>query len=114
MNEQTNIHSHTTVGKSWNGVRNAIDFSFTFAFRSKEQYLIFKRLWKENYAELSRTIRDRKQQVKSTMRKREYAGKLQRELHELKAQATMQLLMLKAAKQEAQRQYLAAKSNLPT
>jgi hypothetical protein len=43
------------------------------------------------------------------MRKREYAGKLQSEVRNLSAEATAQLLMLQEAKQEANRQYLAAK-----
>jgi hypothetical protein len=43
------------------------------------------------------------------MRKREYAGKHQSELRPLKAEATVQLSMLRSAKQEASRQYVAAR-----
>jgi hypothetical protein len=85
------------------------DFSFAFGFQSKDQYLEFRQIWKQNYAELSTTIRSRKASIKAMMRSRENAGKLQSEAHNLSGEATVQLLMLQAAKHEANRQYLAAK-----
>jgi hypothetical protein len=109
MTENMNIHLKTIAHQNWNTARQAFDFSFVFAFRNKEEYLMFRRLWKENYAALSSTIRSHKNEAKATMRKHEYAGKLQSKVHELKHEATKELLMLQAAKQEANRQYLEAK-----
>ena len=57
MNEQTNIHTQTIINKTWNN-EGGFEFSFAFAFRNKEQYLSFRRLWKDNYAALSVTLRD--------------------------------------------------------
>ena len=113
MKEQTNIHTQTIINKTWNSSEGAFEFSFTFAFRNKEQYLTFRQLWRDNYAALSVALRGRKQLIKSTMRKCEYAGTLQIEVHELKKEATTQLLMLKAAKREAHRQFLAARQVTP-
>src|SRR5215472_6911605 len=109
MIENTNIHTQTIINQSWNPAKHASDFSFVFAFQNREEYLAFRRLWKENYAALSGTIRSQKKETKATMRKHEYAGKLQGQVHGLKREATKQLLMLEAAKQEANRQYLAAR-----
>jgi len=109
MNNQTNIHKQTLIHKTWNSTQGKFDFSFVFAFQNKDQYLDFRRLWKQNYAELSATIRSKKLLIKTTMRSREYAGGLQSDAVSLGAYATAQLLMLKAAKQESNRQYLAAK-----
>jgi hypothetical protein len=109
MNNDTNMHTKTLINKNWNASSRKFDFSFTFAFKSKEQYLEFRRLWKQNYAALSRTIRNQKASIKTTMRKLEYVGKLQSEARNLSAEATAQLLMLSDARREANRQYLAAK-----
>ena len=109
MTEPKNIHTQTIINRDWNTATRAIDVSFVFAFYSKEQYLTFRRLWKENYAALSCTIRRQKEQIKTTQRQREYAGQLQSKAHELKREAATQLLMLHAAKQEAHRQYLASR-----
>lgn len=109
MNNQINIHKKTIIDKAWNMNTGKWDFSFKFSFQNKQQYLDFRRLWKQNYAELSATIRAQKALIKATMRKREYAGKHQSETHKLSTEATVQLLMLKAAKQEANRQYLASR-----
>ena len=107
--KETNIHTKTIINKAWNTIESRFDFSFVFAFRSKAEYLDFRRCWKANYTALSQSIRGLKALVKATLRKRAYAGKEQSELHVLAAEATVQLLMLKAAKLEANRQYLAAK-----
>jgi hypothetical protein len=109
MKNETNIHNKTIINKAWNSSKGKFDFSFLFAFQNREQYLEFRRFWKQNYAALSATIRTCKAMIKATMRKREYAGKLQSEAHNLGAEATAQLLMLNEAKQEANRQFLAAK-----
>ena len=109
MIEYTNMHNKTTVNKTWNSSKSTFDISFVFAFQNKEGYLSFRQLWKENYAVLSGTIRSHKKDTKSMMRKSEYAGQLKSKVHDLKLEATKQLLMLRAAKQEANRQYLAAR-----
>ncbi|SRR5258708_5338092 len=109
MNNDTNIHIKTIINKAWEMTKRKFDFSFIFAFQNKQQYSEFRRLWKQNYASLSATIRAQKALIKATMRLSEYGGKLQNEAHKLSAEATVQLLMLKAAKQEANRQYLAAR-----
>jgi hypothetical protein len=109
MNKDTNMHTKTIINKTWNSSSGKFDFSFAFAFQNKEQYLEFRRLWKQNYAALSTTIRNHKASIKETMRKHEYAGKLQSEACNLSAEATAELLMLSEAKREANRQYLAAK-----
>jgi len=107
--KETNIHSKTITHKAWNQVKGRFDHSFDFVFQTKEQYLEFRLCWKENYANLSESIRGLKALIKATMQKREYAGKHQCELRTLKSEATVQLSMLRSAKQEANRQYLAAK-----
>ena len=108
MTQEINIHTHTIINKSWNVTKSSFDYSFSFVFQGKEQYLTFRRQWKENYAVLSRTIRSQKAEIKAITRKLEYAGLLQSKSHELRQEATRQLLMLRAAKQESHRQYLAA------
>ncbi len=109
MIEKKNIHINTIINKAWNPSGGKFDFTFVFLFRNKEEYLEFRRFWKENYAALSNTIRNQKREVKATQRKREYAGRLQCKLHELKRDATIQILMLRAAKQEANWQYKQAR-----
>jgi len=109
MNSETNIHKETIINKAWNTTEGKFDFSFVFSFQNRDQYLDFRRHWKKNYAELSATIRSQKALIKATMRRREYAGTIQSETLSLSAEATVQLLMLKAARHEANRQYLASK-----
>src|SRR5687767_2449948 len=107
--KETNIHTKTIINKAWNSAAGRFDHSFVFAFQTKAEYLEFRRCWKAHYAALSQSIRGLKALVRATMRQREYAGKQQSEVHSLAAEATVQLRMLEAAKQEANRQYLAAK-----
>jgi hypothetical protein len=107
--KEPNIHSKTAAHRTWNQLDNRFEHSFDFVFRTKEEYLEFRRCWKENYAALSESIRGLKASIKAIMRKREYAGKEQSELHRLKLKATVELAMRRSAKQEASRQYLAAK-----
>ena len=107
--KEPNIHSKTATHKAWNLKTARFDHSFDFAFQTKEQYLEFRSCWKENYAALSQTSRNLKALIKATMQSREYAGKPQSELHVLKSEASMQLAMRRSAKQEANRQWLAAR-----
>jgi hypothetical protein len=101
---RTNIHAQTSTTKTWNPAANRFEFSFAFAFRTREQYLEFRRQWKENYAALSTSLRHQKALIRETMRNHEHAGTQQVQLLEWKREATLQLLMLKSAKQEAGRQ----------
>ena len=109
--KETNMHSKTITNKTWNQVNGRFDYSFDFVFRTKDEYLEFRRCWKGNYAALSESIRAVKASIKATMRQREYAGPQQSDLHRLKREATLQLLMQRSAKQEACRQYLAARQS---
>src|SRR5690242_2419152 len=109
MNE-INIHTKTITDKTWNQVAGRFDHAFVFAFQTKAEYLEFRRCWKASYTTLSQSIRGLKASVKVTMRQREYAGEQQKELHVRRAEATVQMLMLAAAKLEASRQYAAAKA----
>lgn len=104
-----NIHTQTTSNKTWDPVERVFQFTFTFAFGTREQYLDFRRHWKEYYAVLSTSLREQKQLVRATMRSGAKAGEHQARVRSLKAEARLQLLMLASAKQEANRQYLAAK-----
>jgi len=108
--KETNMHSKTLINQAWNSEKSRFDYAFVFAFQTNAEYLEFRALWKIGYAELSQSIRGLKASVKATQRQREYAGKQQAEIHRQKTEATVQLLMLKAAKLEANRQYLAAKA----
>jgi hypothetical protein len=108
--KETNIHTKTIINKAWNSSAGRFDHSFVFAFQTKAEYLEFRRCWKANYATLSQSIRGLKASVKATMRQREYAGKEQSELRICKAEATVELLMVTAAKCEAARQHSAART----
>src|ERR1043166_8490820 len=85
MNETTNLHTQTAIARTlWNPADGRIEYTFTFAFRGREQYLQFRRLWKENYAALSRSIRAEKDRIKTAMRAREYAGDFQNHTRQLR------------------------------
>ncbi len=79
-----------------------------FTFNSKETYLAYRSEWKANYKALSQQIRETKVDIKETQRAKGYAGSMQYELLKLRKKSTAMLEELKLAKQEAQRQYLAA------
>jgi len=111
--KEMNIHSKTITHKTWNQANGRFDHSFDFVFRTKDEYLEFRRCWKANYAALSESIRHLKASIKALMRQREYAGQQQCDLHRQKREATLQLLMLRSAKQEASRQHLAARQVNP-
>ena len=82
----------------------------TFAFNSKETYLAYRSNWKAQYNELSQQIRELKSDIRQTQQAKEYAGSMQYELIKLRARATFMLEQRELSKQEAQRQYLAAKA----
>lgn len=77
-------------------------------FNTREQYLAARAAWKVEYKALSATIRNTRQAIKDADRNGEYSGMLHFNLRQQQAQATAMLEELKAAKAEAQRQYLAA------
>ena len=97
-----------------------------FAFTNKEEYLAYRSNWKAQYKELSQQIRDRKfcrwygslqlpERKTEAMQKR-YDALVKKEgfayssyVYPLKKKATLMLEELALAKQESQRQYLAAK-----
>jgi hypothetical protein len=108
--KENNIHSETIIHRTWNQTENRFDYSFVFAFQTKATYLEFRRCWKQSYAALAESIRGLKSSIKALMRQREYAGQHQSDLEACKRVATVQLAMLRAAKHEANRQYLAAKA----
>jgi hypothetical protein len=106
----TNTHTETIIQRNWNAAENRFDYSFVFAFRTKDTYFEFRRCWKQSYLALTASIRGLKASIKTLMRQREYAGQHQSDLEACKRVATVQLAMLHAAKCEANRQYLAAKT----
>jgi len=77
-------------------------------FNSKDSYLAWRGQWKAEYRGLSQSIRQVKIAIREKMRAREWAGGEQWKLSQLRAEATARLELLKEAKAEAQRQYLAA------
>lgn len=81
----------------------------TYMFNNKETYLAYRSNWKANYKSLSQQIRELNRDIKETQQEKGYAGNMQYLKLKLRAQATAALEELKAAKQEAQRQYQAAK-----
>jgi hypothetical protein len=96
-----------------------------FTFTTKEEYLQYRKEWKENYKQLSQQIRDFKfaRWYRSLGEKRRTPEGLARYqkieakyktncfyVRGLKVRATSMLAELKLAKEEAQRQYLAAKA----
>jgi hypothetical protein len=107
--KESNLHSQTIIHETWNPIHFRFDYFFEFAFRTRGQYVDFRRDWKQNYAALSQAIRGLKALIKATMRKREYAGTQQVELCRLKSDATLQLMMRRSSKQEANRQYVVAR-----
>ena len=79
-------------------------------FKTKEEYLQYRKDWKREYAELSQTIRETKAEINRRFKEYEYAGILQSELVlKLKPQAKAMLIERAWSKEEAQRQYLASK-----
>lgn len=97
----------------------------TAKFNSKETYLQYRKMWKERYAALSQTIRDLKWCRKLANQGTERYNAIRKQ-HETqwgfspqglawhyRQEATAQLLELKMAKEEAQRQYLASRGLQP-
>jgi len=108
------------INKTWNSTQGRFNYLFTFAFRSKADYLAFRQQWKENYVALSKSIRDLKASIKTSMRKRGNASEAPREilgilgaqqgnLRALKSEASMQISMRLAGKRMAGHQYRESK-----
>jgi len=104
------IDKSTTTIRSWNPTTKRYDFTFKFAFDSKETYLDFRAQWKKEYAELSASIRDTKKQIRETQKAGNYAGSLQAFLRQERWEASRMLAMRVASKVEANRQYQAQKA----
>lgn len=82
-------------------------------FKTKEEYLQYRKDWKQEYAELSKTIRETKAEINRRFKDNEYAGILQSNLAlKLRPQAKAMLIERAWSKEEAQRQYLAAKTQV--
>lgn len=82
-------------------------------FKTKEEYLQYRKDWKQEYAELSKTIRETKAEINRRFKDNEYAGILQSNLTlKLRPQAKAMLIERAWSKEEAQRQYLAAKTQV--
>jgi hypothetical protein len=97
-----------------------------FTFTTKEEYIAYRANWKAEYSKLSQQIRDRKfcrwygslqlPERKSEAMQKRYDALVKKEgfscayVTPLKNKATEMLEELKAAKVEAQRQYLATKA----
>lgn len=94
-------------------------------FNSKETYLAYRSEWKANYKQLSQQIRDfkfarwyqtlgeKRQTPEGDARLLKISNQYKTNcfyVHGLKIKATSMLAELKLAKEEAQRQYLAAKA----
>ena len=93
---------YTITDKDWTGAYtklgvNFVIYKFDFMWETKEEYLDFVRLWKEQYAELSTRLKKAKLDVKDAMR----AGGGWREqghVMSLKGQAHMLLQMREQGK----------------
>lgn len=81
-------------------------------FNSKETYLACRSNWTAQYNALSQQIRELNNDIKVTQREKGYAGSMQYQKLKLRAQATAMIEELKEAKAEAQRQYLASKTEM--
>lgn len=81
----------------------------TFNFNSRETYIAFVRNWKAEYATNSEAIRDLKREIKELQKADEYAGDQQMRREYLRRAQRKLLVERQESKEEAQRQYLAAK-----
>ena len=80
-------------------------------FNSKETYLAYRSEWKASYKALSKEIREERQQIRS---QRGIESSQYYYLKGLKEKAIAMLEERHWSKEEAQRQYLAAKATLAT
>lgn len=81
-------------------------FQFTFGFKTREEYLEFVKAWKAEYAQASKDQRELK-----LSRKGQPAGvgnSINASVHAWKPYLTAAIALRKAAKVEAQRQWMAA------
>lgn len=83
-----------------------------FTFTNKEEYLAYRSSWKDEYKELSKTIRELKANIRETQKNRENAGRLRYVRNRDRKAARTMLDDLKLSKVEAQRQYLEQKQSL--
>ncbi len=89
----------------------SIDYTFSFEFKGREEYLEFRREWKERYKQLSADIRKAKNNLKNEMRSQaaepdhEWYSVWKLEGHKLTLQeeARMMMQLVEAAKKEANR-----------
>lgn len=88
-----------------------IDYTFSFEFSTRKEYLEFRKGWKEEYLRISKDIRKAKHDLKNEMRRQagdncEYYSVWKQEGHKLTLQehARMMMQMVEAAKHEADKQ----------
>ena len=75
-------------------------------FNTKEDYLTYRKEWKILYKTLSQEIRDTKNLVKNGMRNGDYMYREQWKREGLRSKATVMLVELSEAKENAQASYL--------
>lgn len=80
-------------------------------FKTKEEYLAYRKQWKADYSQLTQEIRETKKEIRELQRNKNYAGTLQYHKLRLREYASLMIKELKTAKIEAQMQYLAAYGN---
>ena len=87
-------------------------FSFVFSFAGRDEYLAARLEWKTQYRALSQAQRDAKTSLKNAFRRNDVGAAYQGlyQVASYKAQARTLLDALAAAKEEAQRQYVARRN----
>jgi len=88
----------------------SIDYTFSFEFKGREEYLEFRREWKKRYMQLSKEIREAKNNLKNEMRRQALDNckfysvwKLEGHKFTLQEEARMMMQLVEAAKKEANR-----------
>lgn len=83
-------------------------------FKTKEEYLQYRNDWKDEYKQVSANIRELKNDIRNLQREgNPNVGIYQSSREKHRKQATLMLIELKLAKEEAHKQYLAAKDLRP-
>lgn len=80
-----------------------------YTFTNKEEYQLYRKMWKQEYKIVSDTLRKMKLDRKDTQRQGLSTAKIDWQLTGEKLVASDQLYKLKLAKEEAQRLYLQEK-----
>ncbi len=88
--------------------KHTVDYTFSFEFKTREEYLAFRKGWKEEYLVLSNEIREAKRDLSNEMRSQakdncEYYSVWKQQGNKLKLQVKAQMMMqlVEASKREA-------------